>query len=760
MATYNKSIPRGSALIETIYAPSVTLASTTNPYSAIHNDSVGDSDPQPLDLPVYRKGFIEKGDSKMLHLVVSWEGSLEDGFAIGCHIGAGKNCKEEHATDTFSKAIRKILRDEGSEEIIKKSCRLASLVFVKPRKQGVRYSPWSIAASDVATTIKALYKWTEHPELKTQPVFRGYGGALVAASPDPAMSQLLDNATRSGSLQDQSTSMNEDTTLFRYAKQNSFLEGHMREVSSSRDYALYSLPCPLKWRHGGVDITIIKGDPDAEAKNEKSTAERGTNTNRLGYQPNKVSSRPTSSLTSAHSGQVATPAPQGHQMSDIATSTQISDDANTFGGPLRASPLDAPAGSDTNVTGHSASLFNAQLHSRTPSFYEYDLDANQSCPLPYGNSPNFSTSAKDQCSPISENWGPEQVDEYVRQVALMGEFSTLDQRQSLRSSISDVPDTQASPAGGCWTMEMMPAAMGDDESEQEIQDCYEQRALPTGVGGPADLYGQKSQASLSEESADLAIWRSAPTAVPERPIYMQSVPSLYQHPQTADPYDDFVTRAIPLEPTRQYFDTPENRRIGSTSFEESAALTPNMYAASRTWQNYATAQAAPDHGQNSLLSPDTVTHQPFIMQGNASFVSSTLNATVYPTVHPDGSMFLQPPQSPTTCYDPGSFDDASALAYGHSPPLNRHPSEQNQPLLPTYPDTVYPSLQDQEATTSDPSSQTPPLVFQASHALMTPLARAHLSEWPDGKGKLGSTPRRPRGITGESGRKDWERRDG
>ena len=158
MATYNNSIPRGSVLIQTIYAPSVTLDSTNNPHSAIHDDSVGGSDPQPLDLTVYRKGFIEKGDSKMLHLVVSWEGSLEDGFAIGCHIGAGKDCKEERATETFSKAIRKILRDEGSEEIIRNSCHLASLVFVKPRKQQVTHSLWSIAASDVATTIKALYK--------------------------------------------------------------------------------------------------------------------------------------------------------------------------------------------------------------------------------------------------------------------------------------------------------------------------------------------------------------------------------------------------------------------------------------------------------------------------------------------------------------------------------------------------------------------------------------------------------------------------
>ena len=751
MTTYNDSIPGGSAVPQTTYAPSVTLPSPTNPYSATHITSVDDSIPQPLDLTVYGKGFIHPGGSQALNLVVSWEGSLEDGFAIGCHIGAGRDFKEEGGTEVFSNIIKKILREGGSRKLIENSCCLASLRFLGPPKSRIKHSPSSLAASDIATTIKALYKRGNHPELHTEPVFRGFGGALAVASSGPPMSLTLDDASCSGNLQYQSTSMNKGTTLFRYATQNAFLEGHMRQVASNSDYALWSLPCSLKWRCGDDKITLFDGNPNAMAKHENSVAGRATNANRSGYQPNKVSSQPTSPLTSAHSNQVATPAPQGHQMSDMATSTQISDDANTFGGPLNASPLDAPAGLDTNATGRSASLSSTRLHSRTPS--SYDLCADGSYRPLYGNSPNPSISARDQCAPLSENWGPEQVNEYVRQVALMGKNSKFDQQQSSSGLYPNAPDTQPASTRGSPATEIMPTAMRDSGSEQEMQRYYDQPAQFTGIGGPADLHGEQPQ-------ADLATPWPAPTAVQEHPTYMLSLQNPYQQPQTPNPYDDFVTRAIPPIPTGQYLGTLEDPQIGSTLLEEPAAITPRMSAAMANWQKYATAYAAPYYGEISLLSPNTVTDRPFDMQADASFVSPTLSSTVNPTVHPDGSLFLQPPQPPTTYYDSGSFDAAPTLAYGHSPPLNRHPPEQNQTLLPIYPDTMYPSLQDQEAATGDPSSQTPPSVVRASHALMTPLARAHRLGWPDGKGQPRSKPRRPRRITGEVGRKDWERRDG
>jgi hypothetical protein len=263
MATFNESLSGISVASNTSSAPSIALASTTNPYTQAHTPFVDDNVSLPLDFTVYEPGHIQPGRTNELNLVVTWEGSLKDGFSIGCHIGAGTDFKEEGATKIFAYAIRNITRDKESRKTLKRSCYLASLEFVIPDHK-IRTHPQSdIAASAVATTLKALYNGSNLPKTNTHPYFRGHGGTIVAATPEPSIAASLGKTTGKGNRRSYIT-VSKNKGSFRLAKQDSEMKGHMNQVASSPNYALYSLPCSLKWRCGDVDTMIREGDPDAD----------------------------------------------------------------------------------------------------------------------------------------------------------------------------------------------------------------------------------------------------------------------------------------------------------------------------------------------------------------------------------------------------------------------------------------------------------------------------------------------------------------
>jgi hypothetical protein len=353
MATYNESRSGISVVPNTSSAPSIALASTTNPYTQAYTPFVDDNVSLPLDLTVYEPGHIQPGRTNELNLVVTWEGSLEDGFSIGCHIGAGTNFTEEGATKIFADAIRNITRDEESGKTLKRSCYLASLEFVIPDHK-VRTHPQSdIAASAVATTLKALYNGSNPPKTKTHPYFRGHGGTIVAATPEPSIAASLGKTTGKGNRRSYVT-VAKNKGSFRLAKQDSEMKGHMNQVASSPNYALYSLPCSLEWQCGVVRTMIRQGDPDAEAKNERSLAGRNTFTNYLGLGPDEVerpilptpskkskrdslatpkirrmrsssttSSRPPSKASSGHRSQSRSPSTPAHSRRVAISASQV-----------------------------------------------------------------------------------------------------------------------------------------------------------------------------------------------------------------------------------------------------------------------------------------------------------------------------------------------------------------------------------------------------------------------------------------------------
>jgi len=402
MATYDELVSGVSVVTEIPNTPNITLASTTNPYTELHTPFVDENVSLPLDITVHGKGVIQPGRPNELNFVVSWEGSLKDGFSIGCHIGAGTKFTEEGATNILADAIRKITRDKESRKTLDRSCYLASLDFVILDHK-VRTHPQSdIAASAVATTFKALYLGSDLPKTKTQPYFRGHGGTIVAATPRPSIAASLGKTTGKGKRRSYVTVAKNEGS-FRLAKQDSEMKGHMNEVASSPNYALYSLPCSLKWRCNDVDTMIREGDPDAEAKNERSLAGRGTFTNFLGLGLNEAerpklptssrkskkhllaspqdlqvpssstaSSRPSSNpssrcrshsrspSTSAHSRRVAISARQDRQIARAApTSLQVPDDGNNFGA-LNVSPSHSAANRPPDAAGLSASFIGTQ----------------------------------------------------------------------------------------------------------------------------------------------------------------------------------------------------------------------------------------------------------------------------------------------------------------------------------------------------------------------------------------------------------------
>jgi len=401
MATSDESVSGVSVVPEILNTPNITLASTTNPYTELHTPFVDENVSLPLDITVHGKGVIQPGRPNELNFVVTWEGSLKDGFSIGCHIGAGTKFTEEGATEILADAIRKITRDKESRKTLDRSCYLASLDFVIPDHK-VRTHPQSdIAASAVATTFKALYRASDLPKPKTQPYFRGHGGAIVAATPEPSIAASFGKTTGKGKRRSYVT-VARNEGLFRLAKPDSEMKGHMNEVACSSDYALYSLPCSIKWC-GDIDTMIREGDPDAEAKNERILAGRGTFTNYLGLGPEEAerpilptsskkskkhplappkarqvrssstaSSRPSSEpssgrgshskppSTSAHSRRVPASARQGRQIArGVATSLQVPDDGNNFGA-LNVSPSHSAANRPPDAAGLSPSFIGTQ----------------------------------------------------------------------------------------------------------------------------------------------------------------------------------------------------------------------------------------------------------------------------------------------------------------------------------------------------------------------------------------------------------------